>query len=113
MKSNTTAHIRTDNTTKQYTQVIQQVRKWLEEFLKVEENAGGCLEDEDEDVPMRNEEMASEFHGCLDGKPNQFTPEAIAMYISWKCYEEGRKLSTGESVHAAFKYHYTHLYVRI
>ncbi|KAJ3924813.1 MAG: hypothetical protein NXY57DRAFT_1044624, partial [Lentinula lateritia] len=108
-KSNTTAHIRADNTTKQYTQVIQRVRKWLEEFLKVEENAEGCLEDEDEDISMRNEEMASEFYGCLEGKPNQFTPEAIAMYISWKCYEEGRKLSTGESVHAAFKYHYTHL----
>ncbi|KAJ3845839.1 hypothetical protein EV368DRAFT_90008 [Lentinula lateritia] len=109
MKSNTTAHIRADNTTEQYSQVIQRVRKWLEEFLKVEESAEGCLEDEDEDVPVRNEHMASEFHGCLDGKPNQFTPEAIAMYISWKCYEEGRKLSTGESVHAAFKYYYTHL----
>ncbi|KAJ4475118.1 hypothetical protein C8R41DRAFT_869964 [Lentinula lateritia] len=115
---NTTAHIRAPNTIKKYEEVIKRGRKWLEDFLDAEEKARDCDEnEEDEDGSDFKEDRstaalqqtASEFRGCLDGKPRESTPEAIAMFMSWKCYTEGRKIATANQIHAAFKYYYTHL----
>ncbi|KAH7871951.1 uncharacterized protein C8R40DRAFT_1273810 [Lentinula edodes] len=124
-KINTTTNIRAVNTVKKYAEVVKRGRTWLEEFLNEEEKAKGCCEDgkEDEDREEDNNDenveiadnskanpkMATDLRGCLDGKPNQNTPEAIALFMSWKCYNEGRKAATANQIHAAFKYHYTHL----
>lgn len=123
-KINTTTNIRAVNTVKKYAEVIKRGRTWLEEFLNEEEKAKGCCENgkEDEDREEDNNDgnveiadntkMATDLRGCLDGNPNQNTPEAIALFMSWKCYNEGRKAATANQIHAAFKYHYTHLYVK-
>ncbi|KAJ3856399.1 hypothetical protein EV368DRAFT_32460 [Lentinula lateritia] len=122
-KINTTTNIRAVNTVKKYAEVVRRGRTWLEEFLYEEEKAKGCCEDgkeddnreeddDDEEIGdncKANPEMATDLQGCLNGKPNQDTPEAIALFMSWKCYNEGRKAATANQIHAAFKYHYTHL----
>jgi hypothetical protein len=50
--------------------------------------------------------MDPEFGEALDGPPKPCTPEAIAIFLWYKCFHEGRKVSTANLIYSAFVNHY-------
>ncbi|KAF9060435.1 hypothetical protein BDP27DRAFT_1430099 [Rhodocollybia butyracea] len=81
--------IRSGNTNTAYDGIIKRMRNWLKDFIKGQNQA-----------QTRGEEVD------LDGTPVKCTPEALAMFMSWKCFDEEKGKSTAEQIHAGWKHHY-------
>ncbi len=43
------------------------------------------------------------FLKAFDDTPNKYSPEALELFIASKCVNEGCKISTAESICAAFR----------
>ncbi|KAF9059061.1 hypothetical protein BDP27DRAFT_1431892 [Rhodocollybia butyracea] len=84
-------------------------RNWLKDFIKGQNEAQTKSEKVDLDGGFEepvDSEMDPEFGTCLEGTPVKCTPEAPAMFMSWKCFDEEKGKSTAEQIHAGWKHHY-------
>lgn len=100
-------NIRSDNTNNNYRSTIERTRKWVREFVASQGQSKGREDDDDES--HEDVEMDPEFPTCLDNKPRKCTPEAITMFMAWKCFDEQKGKATAVQIHAAWKHHYKHL----
>ncbi|KAF9060392.1 hypothetical protein BDP27DRAFT_1430155 [Rhodocollybia butyracea] len=102
--------IRSGNTNTAYDGIIKRMRNWLKYFIKGQNQAQTRGEEVDLDVgfeePVDSELMDPEFGTCLEGTPVKCTPEALAMFMSWKCFDKEKGKSTAEQIHAGWKHHY-------
>lgn len=66
---------------------------------------------EGEDEINENEKMLRdpEFATAFEGPPSKYTPQAMALYLTFHCFEIGNGTSTADGIHAAFIYQYDHL----
>lgn len=101
-------NIRSDNTNINYRSTIERTRNWVKEFVASQAKSKGGEQDED-DESSEDVEMDPGFPTCLDNKPRKCTPEAIAMFMAWKCFDEQKGKATAVQIHAAWKHHYKHL----
>ncbi|KAJ3522529.1 hypothetical protein NMY22_g11852 [Coprinellus aureogranulatus] len=117
LDENTTAHRKAKETTENYRGHIRRCKEWLRKFAADEEDAqaqfqaslkeGKFSTGEDEAFDgVENISADPRFLSCLDGPPNEFTPIAIAMYISHQCFEKGLSGGTAYSIYSAFLWHY-------
>jgi hypothetical protein len=44
-----------------------------------------------------------EFAQAFDNTPNQYSPEALTLYMTYKAIDQDLKYSSIERIHAAFK----------
>jgi hypothetical protein len=49
------------------------------------------------------------FREAFEGEPKGCSGKALAMYITYKCFSEGLKVSTGITVYSALKKHWEEL----
>lgn len=54
---------------------------------------------------LNNDELC----GALDGPPVESTPQAIAMFLAFKCFEQDNGKSTADGIHAAFIAEYDYM----
>lgn len=107
------------NTGISYDGHVRRTRAMLEEIVAVEKAAKETQDtkrqergsDSDEDGDDEDDEeprivIDPDFEVCLDGPPNARTPEAISLFMTYKCFDEGKKGSTATSIHAAWKRFY-------
>ena len=92
------------NTTKAYTGYVLAGRHWLEELCSkssTEIPHGWPLAGTPEEDPKAS--LDPDFAHAFDPTPNSHSPQALALYLTFKCVQEKRGRSTAEGIHAAFK----------
>jgi len=92
------------NTTKAYHGYVTAGRQWLGELCSISstELPSGCPpSDESGNAPDTH--LPPDFVSAFNPTPNVHSPEALALYITFKCVDGNRGKSTAEGIHAAFK----------
>ena len=98
---------------------MRRAREFLSTLVETEHNAeaenrskrNDELSGEGEEEIDNTEEMMRdpEFAKALEGPPSKYTPQVIALFLAYHCFEIGNKKSTAEGIHAAFVHEYDHL----
>lgn len=94
------------NTVRAYIGYINAGRRWLSSLCAreaVQVPSGSPFLPGATDSEDLNLLPNSEFSHAFDNIPNQHSPAALALFLSFKCLEENRGRSTAEGIHAAFK----------
>lgn len=101
-----------ESTTEKYDGYIKNAKEWLQSFFVEEDEAeskwkagsgqGLSGEGEEEIDGMESMRDDPEFCNAFDGPPVKGTPQAIAMFLAWKCFDQNNKKSTADGIHAAF-----------
>ena len=64
----------------------------------------------EEEVDETEEMMRDpEFARALDGPPSKYTPQVIALFLAYHCFNIGDGKSTADGIHATFVYEYDHM----
>lgn len=107
----TDQHIKSGKTRGAYNGYITRAKTWLGAFFLEEgeaerrwkEGSGKGLSGDGEgdinNVTLLEDE---EFRDAFNGVPSKSTPQAISMFLTFKCFEENKGRSTAEGIHAAF-----------
>jgi hypothetical protein len=101
-RQKTTAnHLRSANTNTAYSGHIKRGREWLAEWVTSLKDA------------TSGPELPSEFKSgvrdtayyasALDDIPTRSSPDALSLFITYKCLDQNCKMSTADQVRAAFK----------
>ncbi|KAF9066370.1 hypothetical protein BDP27DRAFT_1544384 [Rhodocollybia butyracea] len=101
--------IRSGNTNMAYNGIIKRTRNWLKDFIEGQNLAQTKSEEVKVDSGFEESvdlEMDPKFSTCLEDTPVKCTPEALAMFMSWKCFDEEKGKLTAEQIHAGWKHHY-------
>lgn len=116
-KANIHKHSSAENTNTAYAGYIKRGREWIARFIPSDKptspsqpepvnNSNDCPSYVDDVNPTMDPDFPKAFD---ESGPNRWTPLAIAMHMSFKCFDENKGKSTGESIRAAFKQYYTAL----
>lgn len=115
----TKQHLLSSNTNTKYDGYLNAARIFLESLCEQRDQdkdsgplnqgftAGG---DNDEDEQLREGFLDDddinfddpEFRKALDGPPSKYTPEAIRMFLTWKCFHEDNGMQTAWGIHSAW-----------
>jgi hypothetical protein len=100
-KKTTSEHLRAANTNAAYERHVNCGRKWLSEAVLKWSTppAASDSPSTNDRPPVEIEQLARGF----DLVPNEFSPDALSLYITFKCVEEECKISTADQVRAAYK----------
>lgn len=114
-------HLKAARTRDAYVGYMRRAREFLSTLVDTEHNAeaenrskhtGGLSGKGEEEIDETEEMMRDpEFAKALDGPPSRYTPQVIALFLAYHCFEIGNKKSTAEGIHAAFVHEYNHLYI--
>ncbi|KAH6907098.1 hypothetical protein BKA70DRAFT_1105034 [Coprinopsis sp. MPI-PUGE-AT-0042] len=117
----TKKHSRSKNTVRRYDNLLKNAREFMARYkarekLQEDRHVARAAQDPipedeivDEDAGPRNEKMDPEFPTCLEGRPRACTPQAIALFLWYKCFEGGCQVGTGEQIVSAFIKYYDEL----
>jgi hypothetical protein len=110
--SKTKQFLHSENTTGKYDGYVKRGKEFLASFVEDEGNTEarrkashvqGLSADGEEEIEGDNMLQSDpEFCHALDGCPVKSTPQAIAMFLAWKCFEQDNGKSTADGIHAAF-----------
>jgi hypothetical protein len=105
-------YLHSENTTEKYDGYVKRGKEFLQSFFEEESEAeanwkaaadkelsGDGEEEIDEDENLLRD---PEFRNAFNGPPVKSTPQAIAMFLAWKCFEQNNGKSTADGIHAAF-----------
>lgn len=122
IKINTTGktqHLKAKRTRDAYDGYKKRAKEFLSTLVDTEHNAeaektskrGGELAGEGEEEVDETEEMMRdpEFARALDGPPSKYTPQVIALFLAYHCFNIGDGKSTADGIHATFVYEYDHM----
>lgn len=105
--------LHSENTTEAYDGYVKRGKEFLAMFVEEEGNAEanwkarpgqGLSGDGEEEIQKDQNSLRSdpEFCRAFDGHPVKSTPQAIVMFLAWKCFEHDNGQSTADGIHAAF-----------
>lgn len=111
------ANLNSRGTQTNYGGQIARGREWLESHFAGEVDSSTLPEGIDDRIsnlePNPDDIYADpEFKEAFAGRPNKHSHQALSLFISFKCFHENLKKTTGEQIHAAFKKHWSQLYVK-
>ncbi|KAI5988006.1 hypothetical protein EDD15DRAFT_2172890 [Pisolithus albus] len=92
-------HLRATKTRETYSRHIRQARSWLQSHFPVEGTLQIPAHTEDESDVYGNPGFKSAFEKV----PNQCSDKALALYLSWRGFQENCSQSTIDGIRAAFK----------
>ena len=63
------------------------------------------------DLPPPQDDMYQDpdFKNAFNERPNKYSHQALALFISYKCFHQNLKKGTGTGIHAAFKKYWEQL----
>jgi hypothetical protein len=103
-------HGSSQNTRDAYDRSIRQAKEWLQTQCEAEANfetPRGCPK-----MPSASEEWTlDELSHVFDKVPNRASPAALALFITFRCFEQNVKHGVAEQAHAAFKKYWEEAYV--
>lgn len=115
--SNTKQYLHSNNTTEKYDGYVKRGKEFLASFVASEDNAEvswkaqhtqGLSGDGKDEIRVDETILQSDpkFHHAFDGAPIKATPQALTMFLAWKCFEQDNGKSTADGIHAAFIAYY-------
>ena len=110
-------YLHSNNTTEKYNGYVARGKEWLASFSEEEQEAESKwksaslqgLSSEGEDEIAENKMEDPEFSHAFDGPPGKCTPQAITMFLAWKCFSQDNGQSTADGIHAAFLAEYNEM----
>ena len=111
------ANLNSGGTRVNYDGQIGRGRRWLESHFAGNVDSSTRprgMDDEIDDLEPHTDDIYAdpEFKKAFSGKPNKHSHQALSLFISFKCFHENLGKGTGEQIHAAFKKHWSQLYIR-
>jgi len=105
------ANLNSGQTRRNYSGYVKRGREWLAGHFSGESNSGIPRGLDEEELPSLHDDMYQdpEFRDAFNGRPNRYTHQALALFISYKCFHQNLKAGTGTGIHAAFKKLYEHM----
>jgi hypothetical protein len=105
------ANLNSGQTRRNYGGHVRRGQQWLASHFSGESNAGvpkGLNKDKLSPLP---DDMYQdpEFKEAFNERPNRYTNQALALFISYKCFHQNLKSGTGTGIHAAFKKYWEQL----
>jgi hypothetical protein len=79
-----------ENTRKSYQSAVSCAIRWIHK---------ACEDNPKDEIIRAN----PRFRDAFEGRPQECSGKALAMYITYKCFEQGCGLSTGTSAYSALK----------
>lgn len=115
-----TQHLKAARTREAYKGYLRRAKEFLATLVETECNAetegnsepiGELSGEGEQDEVDKTEEMMRdpEFARALDGAPSKYTPQVIALFLAYHCFDVGDGKSTADGIHAAFVYEYDHM----
>jgi hypothetical protein len=105
------ANLNSRGTRRSYDGYVKRGRQWLAGHFSENKNSGipkGV--DKDDLPPLQNDIYEDpEFKNAFNERPNKYSHQALALFISYKCFHQNLKKGTGTSIHAAFKKYWEQL----
>jgi hypothetical protein len=105
------ANLNSSQTRQNYGGHVRRGREWLASHFSGESNAQipkGL--DKDKLSPVADDMYQDpEFREAFNERPNRYTNQALALFISYKCFHQNLKFGTGTGIHAAFKKYWEQL----
>jgi hypothetical protein len=110
-------YLHSDNTTGKYNGYVARGKEWLASFSEAEQEAESKWKAglrhgifaEGEDEINKNTMGDPNFCNAFDGPPVECTPQAITMFLAWKCFAQDNGQSTADGIHAAFLAEYNEM----
>lgn len=118
----TKKYLKSGNTTEAYQGYIKRGKEFLASFFNEEHEAEGIWKagleqglsgDGESEIDGKTMLDDEEFRDAFEGCPSNSTPQAIAMFLAFKCFEQGNGKSTADGIHAAFITEYDQMYVSV
>ena len=107
------AHYRAENTRKNYQSALRTARSWLEEAIgnakecsTADLDSIGCLGNSDS-IPQPSNPFLHVDAPYAFSERTAVTPDLIVLYLTHRIMTEGKKKSTADTAHAAFKDQFT------
>lgn len=96
------------NTSKKYAVYVKRGREWLEEHFDACDPGEDPLTTHADEIgtPPDGDSPYDdpEFRNTFETIPNKYSDKALALFISYRCFQDGLGLSTADGAHAAFKH---------
>ncbi|KAI6022348.1 hypothetical protein BKA83DRAFT_4277778, partial [Pisolithus microcarpus] len=92
-------HLRATKTRETYSRHVCQARSWLQSHFPVEGTLQILAHTEDESNVYGN----LGFKSAFEKVPNQCSDKALALYLSWRGFQENCSQSTIDGIRVAFK----------
>jgi hypothetical protein len=116
----TKQYLHSKNTTEAYDGYVKRGKEFLASFVETEGNAKaswkarpsqGLSGDGEDEIKEDNTLLCSNpnFHRAFDGRPIESTPQAITMFLAWKCFKHENGKATADGIHTAFLTEYNQL----
>jgi hypothetical protein len=106
------ANLNSGGTRKNYAGYVKRGREWLASHFSDSDNNSSipCGVDE-ADLPPPQDDMYQDpdFKNAFNERPNKYSHQALALFISFKCFHQNLKKGTGTGIHAAFKKYWEQL----
>lgn len=99
------ANLNSGQTRRNYSGYIRRGRQWLASHFSGDSHTGAPKGFKEDELPSLQDDMYQDpdFQNAFNDRPNQYTHQALALFISFKCFHQNLKAGTGTSIHAAFK----------
>lgn len=105
------ANLNSGGTRRNYEGYMKRGRDWLAGHFS-ENSPSGLPQGVDKaDLPSLQDDIYEdpEFKNAFNERPNKYSHQALALFISYKCFHQNLKKGTGTSIHAAFKKYWEQL----
>jgi hypothetical protein len=99
------ANLNSGQTRCNYAGYVKRERDWLAGHFSGANNSGAPKGVEVDEFPSPQDDMYRDldFKNAFNEKPNKYSHQALALFISYKCFHQNLKSGTGTGIHAAFK----------
>jgi hypothetical protein len=90
---------------------VRRGREWLASHFSGQSNSEIPMGLDKDQLSLLPDDMYQdpEFKEAFNERPNRYTNQALALFISYKCFHQNLKLGTGTGIHAAFKKYWEQL----
>ena len=109
------ANLNSRQTRRNYAGYVKRGRDWLAGHFSGEDSSSvpkGV--DKQELSPLLDDVYQDpDFKNAFNERPNRYTHQALALFISYKCFHQNLKAGTGTGIHAAFKKYWEQLSVNL
>jgi hypothetical protein len=107
------ANLNSGRTRRNYEGYVKRGRAWLAGHFSGEGNSGVPKGVNEHELGSLHDDMYQDpdFKNAFGERPNKYTHQALALFISYKCFHQNLKAGTGTGIHAAFKKYWEQLSV--
>jgi hypothetical protein len=103
------ANLNSGQTRRNYNGYMRRGRQWLAGHFSEDTNVPRGLEQDELPSPHDDMYQDPDFKNAFNERPNKYSHQALALFISFKCFHQNLKAGTGTGIHAAFKKYWEQL----